>query len=233
LPEILLFQFALKRDREEGRAAAQRQIGVNSVIAFAILAPLTAGYMAMAPTFEALIVPTAYRGDFARLSLELAPGFFVFCALYSTLNPVFQLARRTWPLTIAACAALIADLTMLRFDVFTRDIDGLALAYASSLGVGFLAAAVPGLRQAASRPRSRDLVVIACATLAMTSAIRPLNGIASPIVVAALALAIGGAIFAGAMLIFDVAGLRVAAASYLRAPRFGAASIALARRRAL
>jgi O-antigen/teichoic acid export membrane protein len=182
--------------------------------------------MAMAPTFEALIVPAAYRGDFARLSLELAPGFFVYCALYSTLNPVFQLAQRTWPLTVAAFVALIADVTMLRLDVFTRDIDGLALAYASSLGVGFLAAAIPGLRQSASRPRLRDLVVIAGATLAMTSAIRPLNGIGSPVVVAALALAIGGAIFAGAMLVFDVAGLRVAAASFLRAPRPGFAPFA-------
>ena len=64
LPEILLFQFALKRDREEGRDAAERQIGVNSVIVFAILAPLTAGYMAMAPTFEALVVPVGLSRRF-------------------------------------------------------------------------------------------------------------------------------------------------------------------------
>jgi hypothetical protein len=226
LPEILLFQFALKRDREEGRDAAERQIGVNSVIVFAILAPLTAGYMAMAPTFQALIVPAAYRGDFARLSLELAPGFFVYCALYSTLNPVFQLAQRTWPLTLAALAALIADVAMLRFDAFTRDIDGLALAYAASLGVGFLAAAIPGLRRAASRPALRDLMVIACATLAMTLAIRPLNSLASPVVAAALALAIGGAIFGAVLMTFNVAGLRTGVASLLRAPRSGFAPFA-------
>lgn len=226
LPEILLFQYALKRDREEGRDAAERQIGVNSVIVFAILAPLTAGYMAMAPTFQALIVPTAYRGDFARLSLELAPGFFVYCALYSTLNPVFQLAQRTWPLTLAALAALTADVAMLRFEVFTRDIDGLALAYAASLGVGFLAAAIPGLRNAASRPALRDLGVIAGATFVMTLAIRPLNGLASPVVVAALALAIGGAIFGSVIMIFNVAGLRTGAVALLRAPRPGFAPFA-------
>jgi O-antigen/teichoic acid export membrane protein len=216
LPEILLFQFALKRDREDGRAAARRQIGVNSVIVFAILAPLTAGYMAMAPTFEALVVPSAYRGDFARLSLDLAPGFFAYCALYSTLNPVFQLARRTWPLTVAALAALLADLAMLRFDYFTRDIDGLALAYSLSLGVGFLAAALPGLSDPASRPALRDLVVVAGATLAMIAAIRPLNGVASPLVVAILALALGGVVFAAPLLAFDVAGLRSAALTRLR-----------------
>jgi O-antigen/teichoic acid export membrane protein len=211
LPEILLFQFALKRDREDGRKAAQRQIGVNSVIVFAILAPLTAGYMAMAPTFEALVVPAAYRGDFARLSLELAPGFFAYCALYSTLNPIFQLAQRTWPLTLAALAALGADAAMLRFEFFTRDVDGLALAYSASFGVGFLVAAIPGFRPRDSRPAIRDLLVIAGATAAMTAAIRPLNGAASPIVVAGLAVAIGGIIFGACLMAFDVAGLRKAA----------------------
>ena len=109
---------------------------------------------------------------------------------------MFQLAQRTWPLTLAALAALIADVAMLRFDFFTRDVDGLALAYAASLGVGFLAAAIPACVGPASRPALRDLLVIAGATLAMTLAIRPLNGIASPVVVAALACAVGGAIFA-------------------------------------
>ena len=132
---------------------------------------------------------------------------------------MFQLAQRTWPLTLAALAALIADLAMLRFDVFTRDIDGLALAYAASLGVGFLAAAIPGLAKAASRPALRDLTVIAGATLVMTLAIRPLNGLASPVVVAVLALAIGGGFFGAVLMIFNVAGLRTGAAALLRAPR--------------
>ena len=74
LPELLLFQYALQRARTESQAAGERQIGLNMVLALSLLAPLAAGYMAMAPTFEALLVPAAYRGDYARLSLELAPG---------------------------------------------------------------------------------------------------------------------------------------------------------------
>ena len=61
-------------DREQGREAAERQIGVNIVTVFALIAALTAGYMAMAPTFEALLVPQAYRGDYARLTIELGAG---------------------------------------------------------------------------------------------------------------------------------------------------------------
>jgi hypothetical protein len=42
---MLLFQYALKRERENGSEAAERQIGVNIVLVFALLAPLAAGYI--------------------------------------------------------------------------------------------------------------------------------------------------------------------------------------------
>ena len=115
LPEMLLFQYALKREREEGRAAAERQIGVNMTLVLALLAPMTAGYMAMMPTFEALMVPHAYRGEFARLSLELAPGLFAYCFISAGLGAVFQLQKRTWPLTAAAIIGLAADFALLGF----------------------------------------------------------------------------------------------------------------------
>ena len=65
----------LSQPKESEARKAEPRIGVNVVLVFALLAPLAAGYMAMAPAFEALLAPSAYRGDFARLSLELAPGF--------------------------------------------------------------------------------------------------------------------------------------------------------------
>jgi len=102
LPETLLFQYAVQREGREGRLAAEWQVAVNVVLSFAVLAPLTVGYMVMAPTFEALVAPSAFRGDFARLSLLLAPGLFAFCSIYAMCNPVFQLAGKTWPLTLAA-----------------------------------------------------------------------------------------------------------------------------------
>ena len=208
LPEMLLFQFALRRDRDEGRSAGEKQIGVNIVIVLALLLPLTAGYMAMLPTFEALMVPTAYRGDFARLSLELAPGLLAFCVISSALNPVFQLAKRTLPLTIAAAIALATDFALIAFGGAADSIDGLAEANTFSMGVGFVILAVMGLRNANVRPRPRDVAVVCGATLAMALAIRPLNGLASPILVAMMALALGGAGYAAAIWLFDVAGVR-------------------------
>jgi len=219
LPEMLLFQYALKRERESGREAAERQIGVNIVLVFALLAPLAAGYMAMAPTFEALLVPSAYRGDFARLSLELAPGFFAWCAISSMLNPVFQLAKRTWPLTIAALIALATDLALLHFGGAARSTDALARAYSISLAVGFAVSLMIASRNPAVRPKAREIAIITMATLVMALAVRPLNGLGSPAVAALLALIVGGGSFGSALLVFDVAGLRARALAAWRAPR--------------
>ena len=219
LPEFLLFQYALERERAEGRAAAQRQIGVNMALALALLAPLAGGYMAMAPTFEALLVPSAYRGEFARLTLFVAPGFLAYCVISSALNPVFQLAKRTWPVTLASFVALATDLALLRFAGMAASVDSLALANAISLGVGFVVAAAIALREPASRPRARDIATIVAATLAMSFAVRPLNGLGSPVLAAAAAVVGGGAFYGATLLAFDVAGLRTMAVAWLRAPR--------------
>lgn len=219
LPELLLLQYALLRERTDGRAAAERQIGVNMVFVFALLAPLTAGYVAMAPTFEALMVPSAYRGDYARLSLELAPGFFAYCALISGLNPVFQLAQRTWPVTIAALCALATDLALLQFGGAGRSTDALAWAYSVSLGVGFFVGGALAFMRSGVRPRARDIAIIAVATLLMALVIRPFNGVGSHALAAALALGVGGGFYGAALLLFDVAGLRGLAVARLRAPR--------------
>jgi hypothetical protein len=220
LPELLLLQVVLVRDRAEGRAAAERQIGVNIAFVFALLAPLTAGYVVMAPTFEALMVPSAYRGDYARLSLELAPGFFAYCALISGLNPVFQLAQRTWPATIAALCALATDVALLQFGGAGRSIDALAVAYSVSVGVGFCVAAAFAFTRPGVRPRARDIAIVVAATLLMALVIRPFNGVGSHALAAALALGVGGGFYGAALLLFDVAGLRGLVLERLRAPRF-------------
>ncbi len=187
------------------------------MLVFAVLAPLTVGYMTMAPTFEALLAPAPFRGDYARLSLWLAPGFLAYCSLYAMCNPVFQLAGKTWPLTLAALTALAANLLLIRLPFFSSDIDGLARAYALSLAVGFAAAAAPALQRRSIRPCWRDMGVIAAASGAMGFIIHPLNGVHPPVLAAALSLFVGGVVVAAAILAADVAGARAFAAERLRA----------------
>ena len=129
LPETVLFQIAMRREATGGPEAATRQIHLNQVYALAIIAPIALGYMAMAPTFEALLVPRAFRGDFVVLSRDLAPGFLAYCAIYAICNPLFQLARKTWPITLAALAAFLANLALAAFPPFSQSVEGLALAH--------------------------------------------------------------------------------------------------------
>ena len=215
LPEFLLFQYALKREREEGRAAAERQISFNVTVTLGLLIPLTAGYVAMMPTFQALLVPAAYRGPFADLSWRLAPGFLAFCAISSTANPVFQLSQKTWPAIIAAAAALAVDIMLLRFTGLAASVEGLATATSASLVAGWAIATFLAMRNRNARPALRDLAVIVVAAGAMALAVRPLSGLSSHVAAMAAALIVGAVIYGGLVLAFDVAGLRRLIASYL------------------
>ncbi len=208
LPDLMLFQYALRLDRSEGRAAADRQLGVNMALVFALLTPLAVGYAVMAPTFEALLVPTAFRGDFARLSFEHAPGFFALFVTISAVNPIFQLRNRTWLVTLAASSALATDLALLKLTSLGGSLDGLAIAYSASLVVSLLATLTVGLHISSVRPRLRDFVVIAAATAIMAALVRPLNDLPSHAEAAALAMAIGAVVLGGAGLLFDVGGVR-------------------------
>jgi O-antigen/teichoic acid export membrane protein len=208
LPELILFQFVLKLDRTEGRAAAERQQARNISLALGFLAPLAAGYAVMAPTIEALIAPAAYRGEFASLSAELAPGYFALFAIISAISPIFQLHGATWQLTAASLAALVVELALVGLTPLSASIDGLAIANSLSLGVAMLTTAVFAWRGSPVRPRALDLIVIASATALMALVVRPLNGLPFHAAAAVAAVTIAGVILGGAYLAFDVGGVR-------------------------
>jgi len=217
LPEILLFQIALRRDREEGRAAAKAQIALNGVLSLAAFLPVAAGYFAMGPTFERLIVPAAYRGEFWRLGIALAPGLVCYGVIVIAVNPVFQLAQRTWPATAAAALALATDIALLVFGDAGASVEGLARAYSISVAVAAVAATAFAFRDRAVRPRMRDVAVLVAAVALMVAVVRPLNGLASPILGAGAAVVLGGAVYALMLLAFDLAGLRSMLIGRLRA----------------
>jgi O-antigen/teichoic acid export membrane protein len=209
LPELLLFQYVLKLDRTLGRAAAERQQSVNISLALGFLAPLAVGYMAMAPTFEQLMAPAAYRGAFGSLSAHLAPGYFAQFAIISAIGPIFQLKGATWQLSAAALLALAVDLTLVGLTPLSQSLDGLAIANSLSLGAGALTTAALAWRLSTVRPSGRDLFVIAAACAAMAALVGPLNAMPSHALAAAAAIAIAGFVIASAYLAFDVGGVRM------------------------
>ena len=226
LPELILFQYVLKLDRAEGRKAAERQQARNISLALGFLAPMAAGYAVMAPTFEALIAPAAYRGEFASLSAELAPGYFALFAIISAISPIFQLHGGTWQLTAASLTALAVELILVGATPLSASVDGLAIANSLSLGAAMIATAALAWRASPVRPRALDLIVIAGATALMAAAVRPLNALPSHAGAAVLALGLGGVIVGGAYLAFDVGGVRAFLAAAWRRRRGEILSVA-------
>lgn len=208
LPELMLFQYALKLDRTEGRVAAQAQLSRNISLSLGFLAPLAAGYAVLAPTLEAVLAPPAYRGAFASLSAELAPGYFGLFAIMSAISPLFQFKGATWQLSAAAVLALAVDVALVTFTPLSSTIDGLAIATSLSLLAGMGATAFAAFFVSPVRPRALDLAVIAAATASLCALVRPLNAWPSHIVATGAAVAIAGALLATSYLAFDVGGLR-------------------------
>ena len=162
------------------------------------------------------VVPNVRALLNAILARDLAPGFLAYCGVYAICNPLFQLARRTWPIALAALAAFTADLALTALPRFSSDIEGLAEAHSASLILGFAAAAFLAMRQTRGKPRWRDLSAIAISTALMATAIRPLNAIPNAPLAAMLALLAGAAVFGAALVAFDVAGARQALLARLR-----------------
>ena len=219
LPEILLFQVALRRDREEGRAAAEAQLALNATLSLAVFLPVAAGYFALGNVFDRLIVPVSYRDDFVRLTLQLAPGLVCYGALVIAVNPVFQLKQKTWPVTAAALLALGVDAAVLALGGAGGGVDGLARAYSLSLIAAAIVGVCAAFRNKAVRPRLRDLAILVGALAAMIAAVRQFNAMASPALAAACGVALGGTIYAATLVVFNFAGARGFLAARLRARR--------------
>ena len=74
-------------------------------------------------------------------------------------------------------------------------------------------------RRKAVRPASRDLAALAVAVAAMAAAVRPFNGLASPLAAAAAGVSLGGSLYFAILFAFDFAGGRSFLIGKLRAWR--------------
>ncbi len=215
--DLLLFQIAVRTDEHQGRAAAEAQISRNLALVVAILLPCAAGLWAVTPAFEALVVPAAYRGHFAGYLGLLLPGLIALAFMNFTLNPIFQIRRRTAPVIGAAVTGFAVNAAALAVLPGHSGAHGVALAQTLGLIAAF---AVLGLRALAGRERLRlplrDLGASLLATVAMTAAVLPARGLASPALSLLVAVPLGGLVYGGLAWRLDIAGLRGLVAERLR-----------------
>lgn len=214
--DVLLFQIAVAAHEEHGEDRAKEQVARNMGVVFAILLPACVGLWLIMPSLEALIVPTQYRGPFGHYLGLLLPGLFAMGFISFALNPVFQIEKRTAPLSIAATAAVIGALMLLFVLPWGNDASNLAIAQAG----GYLAALAVtiyfALRAQPVWPSFWDLFAALVSTGAMYLAVAPLRTMAPGALTLFLQISAGAAVYAAMVVVFNIAGLRRIIAAWLR-----------------
>jgi O-antigen/teichoic acid export membrane protein len=171
--DIILFQLAVKAEREGGLEAAKAQLARNMGLVLAGLAAVAGGYWLVLPSFEVLLVPQAFRGSFATVTVYLLPGLVCFALVQAALTPVFQIRSKTWPTVVAACAALVANALFVMLLPQQATIETYAAVQAGSYAVALIAAILLTFSVLQVRPAWRDLLAVGLAFGLMIAAVWP------------------------------------------------------------
>jgi len=206
--DIFLFQNAVRIEATVGIEAAKAQISKNMSYVTAILLPLAGGYLAVMPSFEALVVPPAYHGHFSQISQFLIPGVLGFCLTQFAFGPAFQIAKKTMPVIWAPCAGLLCDTILLFFIPKDAGADTYALVHTASLLLATLVCALYAFQIKECRPSLYDQAMITVCTLIMMIAIWPLRAISSPWLALPSAVVAGIVVYAVSIFTFNLLGTR-------------------------
>lgn len=206
--DVLLFQIAVRTDELHGRDRAKEQLGRNMALVFAVVLPTCAGFWLVLPSFEALLVPSQFRGHFGAYLTLLLPGMCAFAFMQYGVNPIFQINRRTAPVIAGSAVAALGNLVVLW--LAPREAGAAALA-AGQTGASLLGLLVLLGFAAVERPvwpRARDIAATVAATATMVGLLLPLRAMTPGPVTAMLQVTAGVAICGLFFAAFDVGGLR-------------------------
>ncbi len=205
--DIILFQITLKAEAEHGRDKAREQLSTNMGLVLAAVLAVATGYWLVLPSFEALLVPEAFRGSFASVTAILLPGLVCYALVQAAVTPVFQLKQQTWPVVLAALAGLLTN-AILSWSLTAMDIQTYAAIQAVSYAVALGFAAALALRAMNVLPRLRDVVGALVATLAMAAAVWPVRGWGPGWATLLVSMGAGAVVFAAVVLAFNFGGCR-------------------------
>jgi O-antigen/teichoic acid export membrane protein len=206
--DIILFQLAVKAEREGGLEAAKAQLSRNMGIVLAALAAVAGGYWLVLPSFELLLVPQAFRGSFFAVTVYLLPGLVCFALVQAALTPVFQIKNKTWPTVVAASAALVLNALLITTLPSKATIESYATVQTASYAMALVAAFLLTFSVLKVLPGWRDLLAVAVATALMIAAVWPIR-IWPPGWSALLASACaGGTAFISVLLIMNMGDCR-------------------------
>jgi O-antigen/teichoic acid export membrane protein len=206
--DVLLFQLAVRADEAHGPARARAQLAENMTTVLAVILPTGVGLWLVMPSFEALIVPEAFRGPFAHYLTAMLPGLVAYALLQYAISPIFQIAKRPTPMIIVALAACGADGLLILS--LPRGADGLWLAQAQSGAqvVGLLTGIALAVAARPHWPGWRDLASLALATAVMAFIVMPLRAHAPGVTALAAQVGLGLASYAALAYLLDIGKIR-------------------------
>lgn len=206
--DVLLFQLAVRADETHGAEGSGAQLAENMGVVFAVILPTSVGLWLILPSFQALIVPEAFRGPFAVYLTAMLPGLFCYALLQYAVAPIFQIGKRTAPMIASALSACATAAILLVVLPRGADSYSLALAQSGALIVGLIV----GLSLAAATkpvwPSGLDILATLVATAAMTVAVLPLRAQTPGPFVLAAEVVVGGLVYGALAYALDVARLR-------------------------
>jgi O-antigen/teichoic acid export membrane protein len=215
--DVLLFQLAVRADEAHGAEGAGAQLADNMAVVLAVILPTCAGLWLILPSFQAIIVPEAFRGPFAIYLAAMLPGLLCYALLQFALAPIFQIGKRTLPMIVAALSACVTDLLLLA--ALPRGADGawLATAQSGSLGVALTVVLALAASTRPIWPSALDVLSTLVATAAMAVVVLPLRALPPGPVVLIAQLALGGLVYGAVAYALDVARLRGRIGAFVKA----------------
>jgi O-antigen/teichoic acid export membrane protein len=206
--DVLLFQVAVATERTSGLAAARQEVSRNMGLIIAVLAPTTVGFWLVLPSFEHLLVPASYQGQFAHYMTILMPGIACYVLAMFCIAPAFQIMHRTGPLIAGGVLALVAYGAAIKLLPISVDASSPALAQSISSIVGLATILVLLSLRDPLWPPLKDVVGTTFATLLMLIVLVPLRAMPAGVVSLALQICLGGFVYGAAALACNLCGLQ-------------------------
>ncbi len=205
--DLALFQLAVRAEERDGVEAGERQVGRNLAIVLALLLPAAVGLCAVWPSFEALFIPSTFRGQVAGPMMLAIPAFAAYALVQYGFNPIFQIRHRTVPVIGAALAALAVNVALLLTWPGAAGADGIAIVQLAGLGSGLIVIVAMALLSRAAFPW-RDLALSTLASGVMGAALWPWREALPPAPGLCAQVAAGALIYGALAFAFDIAGTR-------------------------
>ena len=206
--DVLLFQIAVRAHDLHGLDQARAQIARNIAVVFAILLPACVGIWIVLPSIEVLIVPQAYRGAFGQFLTLMLPGLFCLGLSQFSLNAIFQIARKTGPVVLAAVVVCVADPLIFLLLPRADDASSLALAQSLAMALGLLTLVVFAQANQAQWPPARDFLWSLAASAGMVALAAPWREAHPGLLQMIAQMAVAGGFYALVVGLTDFAGLR-------------------------